>query len=138
MESGEDRGPSSLTFEAMGELDMGMRKRLVGFRELFQSDDGRGDRGRRPGVVVYELATNAVYRTLILDPMCCDEIRVTYASYSESSKILCGSRSTEMSKPASSSFLAVVGVSAARRSNSFFSQRSQRGCPDIIFVWTGR
>ena len=53
----------------------------------------------------------------------------THASYSSSLKILCESLSTKISKPASISCLAVVGVMAVRRSNSFFSQRSQR-------VWT--
>lgn len=56
----------------------------------------------------------------------------TYASYSESSKILCSSRSTKISKPASISFLAVVGVNAARRSNSFFSHRNQNDGLDIL------
>ena len=37
----------------------------------------------------------------------------------------CWSRSTVISNPTSMSFLAVVGVSAERRSNSFFSHRSQ-------------
>ena len=56
----------------------------------------------------------------------------THASYSESSKIRLGSRSTLMSKPASMSFLAVVGVKAARFSNCFVSQRSQRLVLDMV------
>ena len=43
-----------------------------------------------------------------------------------------------MSNPASMSFLAVVGVSAARRSNSFFSQRSQSvGFSGILYLLSG-
>lgn len=42
-----------------------------------------------------------------------------------------------MSNPASMSFLAVVGVKAARRSNCFFSHRSHSGClvEDIFVCW---
>ncbi len=56
---------------------------------------------------------------------------MTYASNSASSNILCGSRSTNTSKLLSISVFAVVGVSAERCSNGFFSHRSQmgwRGC----------
>src|SRR4051794_19673335 len=48
----------------------------------------------------------------------------------------CVSRSTKTWNPASSSLLAVVGVSAARLSNSFFSQRSQIIFPDMVNEWT--
>lgn len=48
-----------------------------------------------------------------------------YFSYSASSKMRWGSRSTVIAKPLSMSFLAVVGVNAARCSNSFVSHRSQ-------------
>jgi len=39
-----------------------------------------------------------------------------------------------MMNPASISFLAVVGVRAARCSSSFFSQRSHKGCEDMFCV----
>lgn len=50
----------------------------------------------------------------------------TYFSYSESLKIRSVSRSTMTLKPASMSRFDVVGVSAARRSNCFFSHRNHR------------
>jgi hypothetical protein len=56
----------------------------------------------------------------------------TDASYSEMSKILSGSLSTVMSKPASRSFLAVVGVRAALFSNVFVSQRSHKAVCEVI------
>jgi hypothetical protein len=49
----------------------------------------------------------------------------------------CSSRSTKIWKPASMSFFAVVGVSADRRSNSFFSHRSQSGWTDMLGVVVG-
>ena len=56
----------------------------------------------------------------------------TYALYSSISKILCGSFSTATSKPASMSFLAVVGVKAARFSNGLVSHLNQTGILDVI------
>ena len=56
--------------------------------------------------------------------------KCAYDSYSESSKILCSSRSTWIVNPASISALVVLGERAARRSNTFFSQRSLR-CWDM-------
>ena len=44
----------------------------------------------------------------------------------------CSSRSTKTSNPAAISLLDVVGVRAARRSNSFFSQRSHKMGFDIL------
>ena len=47
----------------------------------------------------------------------------------------CSSRSTKISNPASINFFDVVGVSAERRSNSFFSQRSQNAGLVIFCAW---
>lgn len=59
-----------------------------------------------------------------------NEQRCAYDWYSESSKILCSSRSTWIVNPASINALVFLGERAARRSNTFFSQRSQR-CWDM-------
>jgi len=62
------------------------------------------------------------------------QVEGPYFSYSESSKIRCVSRSTKIVNPASISRFDVVGVSAERRSNFFFSHRNQRvrGSEDIL------
>lgn len=52
--------------------------------------------------------------------------------YSSVLNILCVSASTAISKPASMSFLAVVGVKAARLSNGLVSHLSQSGVFDVI------
>src|ERR1700753_3013965 len=84
------------------------------------------------GAVGHELFATRVQPTLRAVRWARGQPTETYASYSESLKILCSSRSTETSNPASNRRLAVVGVKAARRSNSLVSQRSQRQVLDIV------
>lgn len=61
VEAGENGRPACLLFVAVSELNVGVRERGVGGGELLQPDDGDGRRGGRPGVVVYELAADAIF-----------------------------------------------------------------------------
>jgi hypothetical protein len=96
---------------------------LRGLGQLLETDDGGINRSRRPLVMRNKGTSNAT-RQLVID---LDMGTVAYASNSESSKILWGSRSTLTSKLLSSKTLAVVGVKADLCSKGFFSHRSQMG-----------
>jgi hypothetical protein len=135
----KDRGPAGLVLVAVGELDVRLGEGLVRLFELFEADDGGGDGAVGvPGVGLDEFAADATGRERKTkeargkERKQRPEISVykfrdvsavrrryrqrgyTHASNSESSKILWGSRSTVMSKPASSRAFAVVGVRAER------------------------
>jgi hypothetical protein len=127
-EAREHVGPPCLALVAVRELDVRVREGARRCGQLLQTDDGRGHRRVRPCVVLDDRAANPGVCKIGGEGIGYD----TYVSYSLSSKMRCGSRSTEIVNPASMSFFAVVGVSAARRSNSFFSQRSQRGCAGMM------
>jgi hypothetical protein len=136
-ESSKDICPATLLLVAVGELDVGVGKgvtcrqlcsdsvgfSLRGLGQLLETNDGGINRSRRPLVMRNKGTSNAT-RQLVID---LDMGTVAYASNSESSKILWGSRSTLTSKLLSSKTLAVVGVKADLCSKGFFSHRSQMG-----------
>lgn len=132
MEPAQEVGPPCLIFVTVPEMDMCVSERTSWYRQFLQSDNGDLDRCTWPGVVINQLAAHTFQKKLNQRSKATG---MTDASYSASSKIRCSSRSTIISNPESISFLAVVGVSAARRSNSFFSQRSQKvGFSDIFLL----
>ena len=105
----------------MCKLDVRVGDGVIGLRELLETNDRDVPRSVGPRVVFDKLATYTVCNFSVLVSVAEGE---AYASYSSSLKILWESLSTKISNPASISFVAVVGVMAVRRSNSFFSQRS--------------
>ena len=114
---------------------MGVREGICGYCKLLETNDSCRGRGIRPGVVFLDLTTGTGTGSRFGQPQI--EVRYsmwmdTYALYSSISKILCGSFSTATSKPASMSFLAVVGVKAARFSNGLVSHLNQTGILDVI------
>lgn len=142
-------------FVAVGELDVGVRERVTEYSatgvwsgparrrgdlrrlgKLFEANDGHVDRCAWPFVVGHHLATDPTksIACLRLGPshsiwqLSHDGKAVTHSSNSLSSKILCGSLSTNTSKLLSINVRAVVGVNAERCSKGFFSHRSQMGC----------
>ena len=133
-----------------GERSEGEQRNVRRLGKLLEAQDGHLDRRRGPLVVRHELAPDATWSVRCAVPYslrwcrrCVHEQdhggpdhdrppppsqwHATYASNSSSSKIRCGSRSTKTSKLLSSSVFAVVGVSADRCSNGFFSHRNQMG-----------